>query len=55
MHEDIPALTRLVKSMKNSFLSKENDAHLARVILLSNPTEKDPLFLIREDDATVLV
>lgn len=53
--EQLPALTRLIASMKPSFLAKEEDADVARLLLLSSPASTDPLFLVKQDDTTLLI
>ncbi len=49
-----PALARLIAGMKSSFLPREEDIMNVRIVSLSNPTDIDPLFLIRQDDTTIL-
>jgi len=50
-----PALSRLIASMKSSFLPREDDASSVRIVSLSGHTSSDPLFMIRSDDTTLLV
>lgn len=49
------ALSRLITGMKPSFLPRDEDMTNVRIIALSWHNEKDPLFLIRQDDTTILV
>jgi hypothetical protein len=50
-----PALSRLIAGMKSSFLPREDDMTSVRIIALSSHTSIDPLFLIRQDDTTILM
>ncbi|NRH21253.1 hypothetical protein HOO68_04370 [Candidatus Gracilibacteria bacterium] len=50
-----PALTRLIAGMKSSFLPREDDTMNVRIVALSNHTDNDPLFLVRQDDTTILL
>ena len=52
---NIPTLTRLIDGMKSSFLPREEDASVLRLVVLSAPNITDPLMLITRDDTTVLV
>ena len=48
-------LSRLIAGMKPAFLPRDDDMSNVRVIALSWHNDKDPLFLIRQDDTTILV
>lgn len=50
-----PALARLIAGMKASFLPREEDTSIVRIVALSGHTAIDPLFLIRQDDTTILM
>lgn len=50
-----PALARLIAGMKSSFLPREEDITSVRIVSLSSSTDTDPLFLIRQDDTTILL
>lgn len=50
-----PALSRLIAGMKSSFLPREEDTSIVRIVALSGHTAIDPLFLIRQDDTTILM
>lgn len=52
---NIPTLTRLIDGMKSSFLPREEDTSVVRLVALSAPNTTDPLLLITRDDTTVLV
>lgn len=41
--------------MKASFLPREEDTSVVRVVALSHQTNSDPLFLIRQDDTAIVV
>jgi hypothetical protein len=51
----LPSLTRLIEGMKSSFLPREEDSSVMRMIALSSPTVQDPLFMVTRDDTTVLI
>jgi hypothetical protein len=51
----LPALTRLVGGMKSSFLPIEDDSSTVRLVSLSSSSHRDPLMLMRRDDATILI
>lgn len=53
--DNTPALSRLIAGMKASFLPREEDTSVVRVVALSQQTNSDPLFLVRQDDTTVVV
>ena len=55
MIDTTPALSRLIAGMKSSFLPREEDMTSVRIITLSGHTSVDPLFLIRQDDTTILM
>lgn len=48
-------LARLVDGMKPSFLPKEEDTNIVRLIALSSAEVRDPLFLMNRDDTTILM
>ena len=50
-----PALSRLIAGMKSSFLPREEDMSTVRMVSLSPVDAIDPLFLVRQDDTTILV
>lgn len=52
---DIDSLTRLVTSMKPSFLPKEEDMNAVRLVTFSDSNQKDPLMLVTRDNETILV
>jgi hypothetical protein len=49
-----PILTRMLASMKPSFFPRQDDGVL-RMVALSHPQSKDPLFIFRQDETTILV
>jgi hypothetical protein len=53
--DNTPALTRLIAGMKSSFLPREDDTSVIRVVSLSHNANSDPLFLIRQDDTSIVV
>lgn len=52
---NIPALTRLIDGMKPSFLPREEDTSVMRMVPLSPADWVDPLLLVTRDDTTILV
>jgi hypothetical protein len=52
---NIPTLTRLIDGMKSSFLPREEDASVVRLVSLSTHGTIDPLILVTRDDTTVLI
>lgn len=50
-----PVLSRLIDGMKPSFLPREEDAGVLRMVILSAPDATDPLILITRDDTTVIL
>lgn len=52
---ELDPLTRLVNSMKASFLPKEDDMNTVRMVILSEATHTDPLILTTRDDETILI
>lgn len=50
-----PALRRLIDGMKSSFLPREDDTSVVRMVALSSHEAVDPLFLITRGDTTVLI
>jgi hypothetical protein len=50
-----PALSRLIAGMKPSFLPREDDTSTMRMIALSEMITRDPLWMIRQDDTTLLI
>lgn len=50
-----PVLTRLTEGMKSSFLPREEDTTIVRIVVLSDPSVVDPLMLITRDDTTILL
>lgn len=52
---ELDPLTRLVTSMKPSFLPKEEDINAVRVVTFSDANQRDSLMLITRDNETILV
>lgn len=52
---ELDPLSRLVTSMKPSFLPKEEDINAIRVVTFSDSSQRDPLMLITRDNETILV
>ncbi len=50
-----PVLSRLIAGMKSSFLPREEDPGSVRIIALSSHMSIDPLFMVRQEDTTILV
>ncbi len=41
--------------MKSSFLPREEDTSVVRVLALSSASHLDPLFLVRQDDTSIAI
>jgi hypothetical protein len=52
---NIPTLTRLIDGMKSSFLPREEDTSVVRLVSLSVHGTPDPLTLVTRDDTTILI
>lgn len=52
---ELDSLTRLITSMKASFLPKEDDMNSLRVVMFSSSSHADPLMLATRDDETILI
>lgn len=50
-----PPLSRLIDGMKPSFLPKEEDTNIVRLVILSQSGHTDPLMLITRNDTTILL
>lgn len=50
-----PPLSRLIDGMKPSFLPKEEDTNVVRLVILSQSGHTDPLMLITRNDTTILL
>lgn len=51
----LPALVRLIDGMKPSFLPREEDTTVMRLVPISSHETPDPLLLITRDDTTLVV